>query len=230
MPRKMGDGMQLNRKELEIWAPSNVFLKKFRDGVRDQGRKTILSMLERQPEAYFLDLGCSIGDFTLEMSRRIGTSKVVGVDKTLYFGSLISVQVIDLDNDLPFSSDTFDVVVASQLLEHLKSPRYLIEEVYRVLRPGGYLIVSTPNLSSWHNILFLLFGVQPPGLSITRDHRFLLTVQGIVNLIKLGKFKVERVVGVGFYPFPYPISALLCKIDRRHPVDVIVKARKCSHI
>jgi 2-polyprenyl-3-methyl-5-hydroxy-6-metoxy-1,4-benzoquinol methylase len=45
---------------------------------------------------------------------------------------------------LSFASNTFDVVIASEIMEHLWNPRSFVEEAYRVLKTNGYLIVSTP--------------------------------------------------------------------------------------
>lgn len=45
---------------------------------------------------------------------------------------------------LPFREDKFDAVVASEVLEHLEKPRDALGEIARVLRPGGYAVVSTP--------------------------------------------------------------------------------------
>jgi SAM-dependent methyltransferase len=54
-----------------------------------------------------------------------------------------------------------DVIIASDVLEHLANPYVFVGEMYRVLRPGGYVVLDTPNLASWHNIFALLVGVQP---------------------------------------------------------------------
>ncbi|MDX1393617.1 MAG: class I SAM-dependent methyltransferase [Gemmatimonadota bacterium] len=53
----------------------------------------------------------------------------------------------------------FDLVVSSELIEHLPSPRAFLGQTRRLLRPGGHLVVSTPNVSNWIGRLrFLLFG------------------------------------------------------------------------
>ena len=211
-------------KELKIWAPTNPILRRMREQVRDEGRRVILSMLEENPKARFLDLGCPIGDLTLEMAKKIGTSEVFGMDKEEYANSRIPTHIGDLNKEIPFGDEEFDVVVASQVIEHLQKPKVLISETYRVLKPGGYAILSTPNLSSWHNLAFLLLGLQPPGLSTNHDHIFLLTTKGLLSLLEA--FKIEKVVGVGFYPLPYLLSKYVCKVDKRHAVDMLVKVRR----
>lgn len=53
----------------------------------------------------------------------------------------------------------FDVIISSEVIEHLPSPRAFLEETMHLLEPGGLLIVTTPNVSNWIGRLrFLLFG------------------------------------------------------------------------
>ena len=47
------------------------------------------------------------------------------------------------------------------MIEHLYNPDHMLEECRRVLKPGGLLIISTPNLQAWYNRILFLFGVQP---------------------------------------------------------------------
>lgn len=51
----------------------------------------------------------------------------------------------DVEAPLPFDDGAFDVVVAAELLEHLRSPDRLVTEIARVLRPGGTIAGSVPN-------------------------------------------------------------------------------------
>jgi ubiquinone/menaquinone biosynthesis C-methylase UbiE len=62
---------------------------------------------------------------------------------------------------LPFPDNYFDIVVMIDVVEHLYDPDYAISEVRRVLRPGGFIVISTPNLAWWANRLVLLLGFQP---------------------------------------------------------------------
>lgn len=55
----------------------------------------------------------------------------------------------------------FDLVHANQVIEHLYETDLFIKEIYRILKKGGYAIISTPNLAGLHNIVSLILGKQP---------------------------------------------------------------------
>lgn len=62
----------------------------------------------------------------------------------------------DLNNPLNMESETFDVIVSAEVIEHLENPRAIIREWFRLLKPGGLLMFSTPNNESWRAILALV--------------------------------------------------------------------------
>src|SRR5581483_8007533 len=65
--------------------------------------------------------------------------------------------------ELPFADDSFDFAVSIEVLEHLFEPQKAIAEIHRVLRPGGKLIVTVPNVSHWRNRVDLgVFGRWNP--------------------------------------------------------------------
>ncbi|MDB6077814.1 MAG: hypothetical protein JWO82_1561, partial [Akkermansiaceae bacterium] len=63
----------------------------------------------------------------------------------------------DLNLPLPVEPSSFDVVTSSEVIEHLENSRAICREWFRVLRPGGTLILSTPNCESWRSLLSLVF-------------------------------------------------------------------------
>lgn len=59
-----------------------------------------------------------------------------------------------------------DLIFLGEVLEHLVYPNEFLEHAVRLLRPGGLLLLSTPNLASWHNRLLLLAGYSPSNYSM----------------------------------------------------------------
>lgn len=62
----------------------------------------------------------------------------------------------DLNNPLNLEAETFDVIVSAEVIEHLENPRAIVREWFRLIKPGGLLIFSTPNNESWRAILALV--------------------------------------------------------------------------
>jgi SAM-dependent methyltransferase len=145
--------------------------------MRDQRRAAQEALLEPDPTARMLDCGCREGENTLRLARRVGTTQPMGLD--LNEGVLCQAAqhgilplLADLNRSIPLADSSLDLIVASDVLEHLTDPRMFVVEMHRVLKPGGYLVLDTPNLASWHNIFALVLGMQPfsgPNLTTMED-------------------------------------------------------------
>jgi ubiquinone/menaquinone biosynthesis C-methylase UbiE len=70
------------------------------------------------------------------------------------------VDVVDLNHgNLPYEDNRFDVVTCTEVVEHLENYRHIVREMHRVLKPGGSMIVTTPNvLNIQSRVRFLFFG------------------------------------------------------------------------
>jgi SAM-dependent methyltransferase len=115
------------------------------------------------PGRRVLDLGCRDGALTQAYA---GGNEIVGVDadrEALAEAEKLGIETrwADLDDALPFEDGSFDVVVAGELLEHLRDPRRVVSEVLRVLRPGGTFVASVPNAYRLKNRLRFLLGRKP---------------------------------------------------------------------
>lgn len=104
-----------------------------------------------------LDLGCGAAGF----SKLLATNKfssIFSCDADVY-GSDVSkfnFQKCNLNEDLPYANEQFDVVVSLEVIEHLENPRKFIREVHRITKPGGLILISTPNNESITSLLSLV--------------------------------------------------------------------------
>lgn len=95
-----------------------------------------------------LDAGCGYGAFSVELAKR--ECRLVSSD--LIF-ELTSKTVNKTKNNgvvadtlsLPFLDNSFDIVISSEMIEHTPNPENVIFELIRILKPGGYIVITTPN-------------------------------------------------------------------------------------
>lgn len=98
---------------------------------------------ELAPGQALLDVGCGPGTITADLAARVAPGRVVGVDssdevleKARQAAPGVEFQVADV-HALPFEDDSFDVVHAHQVLQHVADPLQALKEMRRVCRPGG---------------------------------------------------------------------------------------------
>ncbi len=118
-----------------------------------------------------LDAGCGEGYFTNYLARSLPDSRVTGTDlshdaiayASNRFGDGAAFSVGDV-YELPFPSNAFDVVVCSEVLEHLDQPERALEEVIRVAAVGVVLTVPLEPYFKFFNDLARKLGISPdPG-------------------------------------------------------------------
>jgi SAM-dependent methyltransferase len=121
---------------------------------------------------HILDIGTT--PFTFYLSDTFPQHQFASVDLTRLWASYcqtqgITFQTCDLVEDsLPYDPETFDVVIFTEVLEHLDAPpTVILRKLWRVLKPGGRFIFSVPNLARLQNRIRLLCGRSP--LAIWRE-------------------------------------------------------------
>lgn len=145
-----------------------------------------LLAIAKEQKGVFLDIGCSDGKFSMEFATKVGAEEIYGVDineLALVEAQKKGIKVVkaDLNSRIPLPTSFFDVILSNQTWEHLINPDNLLEEGYRLLKPGGYLYISVPNLGSLHNRLLMLFGWQPTCISPSRKHLLKYPLLGYVG-------------------------------------------------
>ena len=105
-----------------------------------------------------LDFGAGAGNLAVKLQESGKFSRVDAVDLVDYGAareSGVNWTFSDLNAALPLESNTYRLVAAVEVIEHLENPRFVAREWFRLLEPGGRLIISTPNNESWRSLLSL---------------------------------------------------------------------------
>jgi len=219
----------------------------------EASRLRALSLVPRlEPNGIVLDTGCGNGKMSYRTMTAAGVDEIIGVEMAeapAKQASSRNLNVIraDLDLSLPLSDESVDLVFANYVFAHLTDHDTFLAEVHRVLRPNRYCIVSTENLSAWHNILALIAGFQdfshnvssvwylgnplsphykkhtPPGFS---PHFRIFTPRSLRDLFEAHGVHVEQWIGTGCYPLPRALAGLVEHLDPWHSQFLTVKAKK----
>ncbi|MDT8375492.1 MAG: class I SAM-dependent methyltransferase [Mariprofundaceae bacterium] len=121
----------------------------------------------------------------------------------------------DVKTSLPFEDSSLDLVVASEIFEHLISPLLFLEETSRTLKPGGLMLLTTPNVSHIGAIVHLLKGgsnyerlERSPMFLVEDEWRGHIRFYSKAELEWLGERYGFEVIDHRYYHDDYPISAL----------------------
>ena len=169
--------------------------------------------LEHVPEdgqgKNLLDIGCREG-FQSECFKKMGYT-VTSVDIEDVYENCT---VVDCNKKLPFEDSSYDVIWSSEVIEHLIDPIFSIEEIRRVLKPNGKLIMTTPNSFPFYFCLLAAIGLTPQKIQ-RKDHIHFFDFSIIKRL-----FPKARIFG--YLPFSYFRPCITFAIGFLSPTFVIV--------
>ncbi|MGK2950402.1 MAG: methyltransferase domain-containing protein [Acidimicrobiales bacterium] len=167
----------------------------------DTSHGRILRWMRMRPPSRVLDLGCSdgeLGALLMEMGH-----EVVGVDFEEHKGvreRLVDFHQADLDQGIPDAvGGDYDLVLAADVLEHLRSPERLLDDIRGRLRPGGSLITSIPNFGHWYprtRVALGRFDYDARGI-LDRGHLRFFTKRSFAALVDEAGWEVRRTEAIG---------------------------------
>lgn len=120
--------------------------------------ESFLSVFDKEQRGKVLDIGCGDGDYAYNL-KRMGFDVLAGdmdVDRFRYKGQ-INFQKCNVTERLPFDDNAFDYILLAEVVEHLKNPYDVMKELNRILKPGGALVLSTPNILNLKSRMRFLF-------------------------------------------------------------------------
>ena len=139
-----------------------------------------------------LDVGCGGGEF-LEQLKKEGFRSISATDMDQYFDPFVDSIDFKKANfcyeKLPWEDSSFDLITAWEVFEHLENPHFIADEIERVLKPGGTLVISMPNV--FHIIsryVFLKTGDFPRWNK--KNNHITVYTKSIFEKIFLKKFKL----------------------------------------
>ncbi len=144
-------------------------------------------ILPKDRDVKILDVGCGTGLLYYTL-KKIGYKNVAGCDREKFFPEVIQG---DIEKGLKVKEKSFDVLIARDVIEHMRDPDAFFKETYRLLKDGGRIIILTPATEK------LYVGEFYDGY----DHHTPFTKISLMEGLRLFKFK--HIFGTYHRPIPY---------------------------
>jgi 2-polyprenyl-3-methyl-5-hydroxy-6-metoxy-1,4-benzoquinol methylase len=177
-----------------------------------------------------LDVGCACG-FLLVAARERGF-QVQGIEPSDW-AAAYARREFALDvwhgnlQTVPLEPDSFDAVVLADTIEHLPNPRAALAKLYRLLKPGGRLLLLTPDVGS---VVARVAGVHWWGL--LDDHYHYFSRRTLRRLLAEEGFTVERIMAIGR---EFPLQHWAYKLSQYSPrlqraAECLLRAMKIDRV
>ncbi len=209
---------------LNAWRVYRTLL--YLTGIRAKRKKRNTMYLHDRRPGRLLDVGCGAGNFLALMQSKGWDVEGQEVDHKASETALktygIRIRVGRLE-DIGYPDDNFDAVVMSHVIEHINDPIAILKECRRILKPGGMLVVVTPNVESFGHRYFKssYLGLDPP------RHLYLFTQRSLRHIAKTAGF-VDYYVWTAALDIVYnvAIGSLDIKRDSCHVMEATPKINR----
>ena len=184
-----------------------------------------------------LDVGCATGLLGKKLSKKKPPQYLAGIEKDKQMAKITKrfynkVIICDLEQikKLSFKKKYFDVIVFSDILEHLKDPLLTLKTIIPYLKENGFLLISVPNIAFISLRLALLFGkfdYNPKGGLLDEAHLRFFTRAGLIRLLGKANLKITFLKGYNLVkPRFYFLKILGLIFPTIFSLQFLIKARK----
>jgi SAM-dependent methyltransferase len=228
------------------------YLKNIFEGTEEENRQAILRAVEGHgPFESLLDLGCHDGHLTVRVAEAARAKRVAGLEMLEEHASQarergVVVEIGNVEERFPYVDGEFKLVHANQVIEHLRNTDGFLSEARRVCAADGLVVLSTNNMSSWHNVFALMMGLQPmpmhvsdevhvgnpmnprsdaPHEDLGQTHLRLFVGRALVELAEHHGLELVELKTSGYYPMPPKVARVMTRIDRRHGAFLVALFR-----
>ena len=159
-----------------------------------------------------IDIGCSDGSFALKLKKDFnidmyGMDIAEGAIKSCNQKGIKGI-LHNLENQMPFKENTFDLVVLTEVIEHIFDTDFLLTEINSILNKNGYLVITTHNINSLTNRIKILLGKYPTHCEYKAKgcgHIRVYNFNVLIKQLEENGFIIEKVTSPNF---PFPIKIL----------------------
>jgi 2-polyprenyl-3-methyl-5-hydroxy-6-metoxy-1,4-benzoquinol methylase len=188
---------QVNLDYYQNGVRTNIFQKLWHRGRLRHVHNLIDIHIDHAKPLKVLDVGCSSGWFLSRICSRYSSFKATGVDvykdAILYASKLyphITFQYADV-HSLPFRKNSFDIVLCTNVLEHVKEPKLVLSEIRRVMRPDGTAFIGMDSENLLFSIVWYVW-VRTKGGIWKGAHLYKYREGDLDDLYKSAGFKIAK--------------------------------------
>lgn len=236
MPKQLSEHTQNKLEKL---------LNKVGDMSLKRRARRIVEETNPQPNEKIIDLGCGTGYYLFLLSNLSLEINLTGFDndykaldeaKQLLFDKKINFVKGDM-HKMPFKNSSFDKAVASEVLEHLTNDILALEEIFRILKPGGILVISVPSINypflwdpiNWVLQRFFRTHIETGFFSgIWSGHVRLYSLNELKSKLEKAGFKIEIIEELTYWSLPF--NHYLVNLVARLLYDVKISAKIADNL
>lgn len=204
-PRNKRVLLELERKMIHYYMDSK-YHREYIKGINPNWRTTLMEACKYIPSgSVILEVGCGDGAGSQVIGEFVKCGRYVGIDLNVELWQGKRNFVAAMAQALPFRTNVIDVVLSLLVIEHLVFPTEFLDEAWRVLRPGGFLIIIAPDFI--HNAMAservgFTYGSGREKLRQGKVMDALLTAYDTRIRIRLLRWLRKRYFRRGFFSFP----------------------------